>query len=445
MSRASAPRSQADPDAADRGRRLLKLVDLKRTLLAESSSLAVASGFLDHYAMLSALDKPDLAAVAGEPVFGVWLDTAVGMVGRDIHRTLPSGHIAAHLGRLARFAAVAAVRTGATASLNYPLGSDTVVAFPGLGSAVILPPSTAGMTARIEVSANGFRVHLDQATEGTPVSLPRCGSAVVDVADADRTPGEVVAARWTYGDIDTTALGAAAATAGNLLADCAHRLDIIRTVVPVRPGTADVLPVPVRGLVYVEWPCTASEFGSAIVRSLDAQAVRDAAVCTVHFAGEPMGDDEVLTDAERTIVEMCGIRFDSRANDAGAGVVRRDSLQRSLGRMSVTDRSRFDSVAKHVAALPPSAFQRRAVAHISYTRRDFATAADAYGLCLQDAPGDIDLWTDLAFALRHLGRRTTADRILAAPERLAAAAADSGMSLSTEQFGYATFLDRLPW
>lgn len=444
MSRAPVARSQSDPDAADRGRRLLQLVDLKRTLLAEAPELAAASGFLDHYGMLSALDKPGLAAVVGEPVFGGWLDTAVGMVGRDIHRTLPSGHIAAHLGRLARFAAVAAVRTGATLSMSYPLGSDTVVAFPGLGSAVILPPSAAGKAATIDVSANCVRVQLNQTTEGTTVILPRCGSAVVDVADADRTPGDVVAVRWTYDDIDTTALGVAAATAGSLLADCARRLDSLRTVVPVRPGATDVLPVPARGLVYVEWPCTAEEFASAIVRSLEAQAIREAGVGTVDVAGGA-GDDGVLTEAERIVIEMCGIRFDSRGNDAGAGVVRRDSLQRSLGRMSVTDRPRFDSVAHHIAALPPSPFQRRAAAHISYTRRDFTAAADAYDRCLHDAPGDIDLWTDLAFALRHLGRRTTADRILAAPERVAAAAAGPGISSTAERFGHATFLARLPW
>ena len=132
MSSPPVARLRSDQDAADLGRRLLKLVDLKRTLLSEASELAVTSGFLDHYAMLSTLDQPGLAAIVGEPVFGGWLDAAVDLVGRDIHRTLPSGHVAAHLGRLARFAAVAAVRAGTTASLSYPLGSDTVVAFPGL-------------------------------------------------------------------------------------------------------------------------------------------------------------------------------------------------------------------------------------------------------------------------------------------------------------------------
>lgn len=444
MSSPPVARLRSDQDAADLGRRLLKLVDLKRTLLAEASELAVTSGFLDHYAMLSTLDQPGLAAIVGEPVFGGWLDAAVDLVGRDIHRTLPSGHVAAHLGRLARFAAVAAVRAGTTASLSYPLGSDTVVAFPGLGSAVILPPEAAGKAVTIDVFANGFRVHLDEETEGLTVILPRCGSAVVDVADADRTPGGAIAARWTYDDLDSAELGAAAATAGNLLAGSDHRLDGLRAIVPVQPDSTDVLPLPERGLMYVEWPCTAEEFASAVVRVLEAQAVRDAAVGTVDITGELAGNDDALTDAERTIVEMCGVRFDTRGNDAGAGVVRRDSLQRSLGRMSVTDRSRFDIVANRIAALPPSAFQRRALAHISYTRRDFTTAVDAYDRCLHDAPGDIDLWTDLAFALRHLGRRATADRILGAPERMAAAAADSALSSSAEQFGYATFLDRLP-
>jgi hypothetical protein len=70
----------------------------------------------------------------------------------------------------------------------------------------------------------------------------------------------------------------------------------------------------------------------------------------------------------------------------------------------VRDRARYADLAGRIAAAAAGDARRLLLGHCAYIEERFAVAADAYAGLLLDYPGDADLWRDLTFALRHLGR-----------------------------------------
>lgn len=456
--------------ATTRSSRLLQLVDLNRALEKEAPLLASSTGFTDSYVALRALNAERLGAVVDYPTFGTWLRTSRALLGRDAHRRLPTGHIAAHLSRLARFAAVGGLAARLDARLSLILGPSAVVNLPGSGYAMSFGARSAGETVSMDVSAHRVRAtcgaevgELELSSTGVfigtgvCVELPRSGGIVIDAADDDR-------------------LGQAGGVHGLRLAEVlALSLAMLRrkldeTLAAVRrqdPTLTELLQclVPVRDTfddgedLSHEWPLGAAplmidspDAGSALAMFLDRQLNHlwavggesgPASIGGGAVDGRLQPDEvlvarwlrsggsvsrvpttaPVLSAAESKVIDSIPSAVPRQPNLPGENVVRQDALLRDLGRLSVVDPERYDAVRQQTRSLPTTAFQALMTAHLAYIDRDFGTALAAYDRCIQDSPEDLDRWTDLAFTLRHLGDEACANFLTGDCERVATASA----------------------
>lgn len=121
-------------------------------LYRESRRLADSCGFAAAYEVLAASGH-DVHPVLDRPEFGTWLSAATDLVDRDAHRRIACGHVAAHLGRSARFAASAAVRAETDIALTIVLGPQAVLSLASCGLVAVFPRADAGERAWIDVTA----------------------------------------------------------------------------------------------------------------------------------------------------------------------------------------------------------------------------------------------------------------------------------------------------
>jgi hypothetical protein len=74
-----------------------------------------------------------------------------------------------------------------------------------------------------------------------------------------------------------------------------------------------------------------------------------------------------------------------------------------LSLMSVRAPARYSALVARIEAAPGCPARDLLLGHRAYVQGRFLTAATAYAALLDRHPHDVDLWRDLAFALRHLG------------------------------------------
>jgi HEXXH motif-containing protein len=89
------------------------------------------------------------AKVLRAPEFLLWIDVARHLVLRNMHQTLPLGHVRGHFGDLRRFAFAAACAGGAAGEGLASVQEDGRVSLPGLGLTFFAGVQHAGRTVRL--------------------------------------------------------------------------------------------------------------------------------------------------------------------------------------------------------------------------------------------------------------------------------------------------------
>lgn len=119
------------------------------------------------------------------------------------------------------------------------------------------------------------------------------------------------------------------------------------------------------------------------------------------------------TPGPGVVAALRSMRLDDTvpANRPEMRTLRADQAFDHLSLMSVLEPDRFEEIVT-VARRDGSRSGRRLAAHGSYIARRFDEAADAYAELLLDDPGDLDLWRDLIWAMRHAGLDTSARWVL---------------------------------
>ncbi len=95
---------------------------------------------------------------------------------------------------------------------------------------------------------------------------------------------------------------------------------------------------------------------------------------------------------------------------------RRDLSFDMLGRLSVVAPDRFHEIVGTLGTGDPDDILAEFLSgHAAYIAGGYEDAARHYGRCLHAVPGNLDMWRDFAFTLRHLGMRFECDAFLFRP------------------------------
>lgn len=144
-------------------------------------------------------------------------------------------------------------------------------------------------------------------------------------------------------------------------------------------------------------------------------------------AGGQMAQGQVValgrsTSSElRAMLNAIGLPEEIPRNDLTEAVLRADHSFDHLSLMSILDHARFEQIAA-VAGRDGSRTGVRITAHTKYISRLPGEAASLYATLLVDDPGDVDLWRDTCWAVRHMGKEDFSHRwILHADEMVGAA------------------------
>ncbi|OHV37119.1 hypothetical protein BCD49_18245 [Pseudofrankia sp. EUN1h] len=133
------------------------------------------------------------------------------------------------------------------------------------------------------------------------------------------------------------------------------------------------------------------------------------------LAGLP-APTQPMTSADKVALEACqllGLPTVIPTNRLADHAGRRDPTLDLLGRLSVVEPAEFARLASSLReADGEDGVIWLLTGHLAYVERRYAHAAERYARCLDGAPDNVDLWRDLAFALRHLGFREEADTAL---------------------------------
>jgi HEXXH motif-containing protein len=151
-------------------RRWAELAILCRIVTLENPQLASACGLrAAHRRLRSAAGRGNAESVLRAPELLQWINVARYLVLRDMHRTLPTGHVRDHFGDLRRFAFAAACAGNISGSGSAVVQQDGRVPLPGLGLVLFAGRHNAGRTVRLRT--DGATVVAMLGTQEAAVAL----------------------------------------------------------------------------------------------------------------------------------------------------------------------------------------------------------------------------------------------------------------------------------
>ncbi len=99
-------------------------------------------------------------------------------------------------------------------------------------------------------------------------------------------------------------------------------------------------------------------------------------------------------------------------NSLTVGRPRADPTIDQLSLIKARDPERYAALVGRIAASPRCPAEEMLISHQAYVEERFSEAAAGYAHLLVRLPGDIDLWRDFAFALRHLNATGLCETVL---------------------------------
>lgn len=289
---------------------------------------------------------PHAAEVLSHPWTRDWIETSVRLIDRRAPDLLPDGQLEAHLDAATNL--VAALALGRH-PVRVRFDADGVAWLPGTGAVVV------GELARCGRSAEVAKCELD--ADAPPLTWPHL-ARVVEAPPATAfgaDPGFVV----------DPALGHAPAE---------------------EPADAPE-------------PTAPSAPPGATAADLLARWDQEGLPLAAHRAPPP----EVAAPTEvALLLDRLGVPVPSGTNELGGPRIRCDASFDHLSLLSVL---RPDELAELERAVTGRCdpVSSRLRGHLAYIGRRFPEAASAYAQLLVAMPGDVDLWRDLCWALRHAG------------------------------------------
>jgi hypothetical protein len=128
---------------------------------------------------------------------------------------------------------------------------------------------------------------------------------------------------------------------------------------------------------------------------------------------EPAPDQLTSDDLDLTrLIAELGGRDGIEVNRTSAGRPRADPTIDQLSLIKVRTPERYAAMIGRLAASSRCLAEEIPLAHQAYAEERFPEAAAGYAALLLRLPDDIDLWRDLAFALRHLGATELCETVL---------------------------------